>query len=78
MKNKLVFFSLMFFMFIGIFNNLTAEEVPTTIDSRMKTIIYNPNEVFELKFCYGFQAFIEFSDDEEIEIITLGESFPWK
>lgn len=81
MKNKIVFFSLVFLMFVGIFNisnNVVAEEIPTTIDSRMKTIIYNPNEVFELKFCYGFQAFIEFSDDEEIEIITLGESFPWK
>lgn len=78
MRIKLVFFSLFLLMFVGISGNLHAEEIPTTIDSRMKTIIYNPNEVFDLKFCYGFQAFIEFSEDEEIEIITLGESYPWK
>lgn len=78
MKSKLVFVSLFFLLFVGIGFNLNAEEIPTTIDSRMKTIIYNPNEVFDLKFCYGFQAFIEFSEDEEIEIITLGESYPWK
>ena len=50
----------------------------TTIDSRIKTIIYNPNEVFDLTFHYSFQSFIELNEDEEIEIISLGESFPWK
>jgi type IV secretion system protein VirB9 len=53
-------------------------ELPTTVDSRIKTIIYNPNEVVELTFHYGFQSFIEFEEDEEIQIISLGESFPWK
>lgn len=77
MKSKIIFLSLIFSLFVVCFQTL-AEEVPITIDSRMKTIIYNPNEVFDLKFSYGFQAFIEFSDDEEIEIITLGESYPWK
>lgn len=79
MKNKFIFFNLMLLLVLVVgISNVKAEEIPTTIDSRMKTIIYNPNEVFELKFCYGFQAFIEFSDDEEIEILTLGESYPWK
>ncbi|MDR2077917.1 MAG: P-type conjugative transfer protein VirB9 [Rickettsiales bacterium] len=53
-------------------------DIPTTIDSRIKTIVYNPNEVIELTFHYGFQSFIEFEEDEDIEIISLGESFPWK
>jgi type IV secretion system protein VirB9 len=53
-------------------------EIPTTIDSRIKTIIYNPNEVIELTFHYGFQSFIELEEDEEIDVISLGESFPWK
>jgi len=49
-----------------------------TTDSRIRTIVYNPNEVFQLKFHYGFQSFIEFAPDEDIEIISLGEAFPWK
>ncbi len=64
--------------FIVSFRAMAVEDIPTTIDSRMKTIIYNPNEVFELTFFYGFQAFIEFSENEEIEIISLGESYPWR
>ncbi|MDR3289882.1 MAG: TrbG/VirB9 family P-type conjugative transfer protein [Rickettsiales bacterium] len=55
-----------------------AEDIPLTTDSRIRTIVYNPNEVFQLKFHYGFQSFIEFASDEDIEIISLGEAFPWK
>jgi type IV secretion system protein VirB9 len=70
--NKII---LIIFLFIGI---VLAEDIPLTTDSRIKTIIYNPNEVYQLKFHYGFQSFIEFASDEEIEIISLGEAFPWK
>lgn len=61
-------------------NNETKyiEEIPSTIDSRIKTLIYNQNEIYDLKFYYGYQSFIELSEDEEIEIISLGESYPWK
>jgi type IV secretion system protein VirB9 len=59
-------------------NVFCEEEIPLTTDSRIRTIVYNPNEVFQLKFHYGFQSFIEFAPDEEIEIISLGEAFPWK
>ena len=32
-----------------IFNNAIAnEEIPLTTDSRIRTIVYNPNEVFQL------------------------------
>ncbi|MDR2760640.1 MAG: TrbG/VirB9 family P-type conjugative transfer protein [Rickettsiales bacterium] len=68
-------------MFFALFGGRVAvaeTEIPTTIDSRIKTIIYNPNEIIELTFHYGFQSFIELEEDEEIDIISLGESFPWK
>ncbi len=72
-------FYFLFFIFLFFSNVVNAtEEIPTTIDSRIKTIVYNPNEVIELTFHYGFQSFIEFEEDEEIEVISLGESFPWK
>jgi hypothetical protein len=52
--------------------------IPITTDSRIKTLVYNANEVFQLKFHYGYQSFIEFSDDEETEMISIGESFAWR
>ena len=41
-------------------------------------MVYNPNEVYELKFYYNYQSFIEFSEDEEIEMISVGEAFAWR
>src|SRR5690606_36188032 len=58
--------------------NSFSQPVPITTDSRIKTLVYNPNVVYQLKFHYGYQSFIEFSDDEEIEMISIGESFSWR
>lgn len=52
--------------------------VPVTTDSRIKTLVYNANEVYQLKFHYGYQSYIEFADNEEIEMISIGESFAWR
>lgn len=58
--------------------NALAQPIPTTTDSRIRTLVYNPNEVYELKFYYGYQSFIEFADSEEIEMISIGEAFAWR
>ena len=54
------------------------EDMPITTDNRIKTYIYNPNEVYLLVLHYGFQSHIEFSKNEEIQNITLGDSYAWK
>jgi len=53
-------------------------DIPLTTDNRIKTYIYSPNEVYLLVLHYGFQSNIEFSKAEEIQTITLGDSFAWK
>ena len=53
-------------------------QAPITTDSRIRTLVYNANEVYELKFYYNYQSFVEFSQDEEIEMISIGESFAWR
>lgn len=74
MFKKVLFLLIVLFSF----SSFAEEEVALTTDSRIRTLVYNDNEVFQLKFHYGFQSFIEFAPDEEIEIISLGESYPWK
>ena len=44
-----------------------ADEIPITTDSRIKTLVYNANEIYQLKFHYGYQSYIEFSEKESIE-----------
>ncbi len=67
------------FCFIAAANQVSfAQTNPITTDSRIRTLVYNPNEVYELKFYYGYQSFIEFAEDEEIEMISIGEAFAWR
>lgn len=54
------------------------EDLSITTDSRIKTYIYNPNEVYMLVVHYGFQSQIEFAKGEEIKTISLGDSYAWK
>jgi type IV secretion system protein VirB9 len=51
---------------------------PVAVDSRIKTFIYSPNEIYNLKFRIGYNSIIEFSKDEAIETISLGDPYPWK
>lgn len=67
------------FLNVVFFSKLALCQIsPITSDSRIKTLVYNPNEVYELKFYYGYQSFIEFAEDEEIEMISIGEAFAWR
>ena len=54
------------------------EDIPITRDSRIKTYIYNPNEVYMLVLHQGYQSHIEFSQGELIDTISLGDSYAWK
>ena len=47
-------------------------------DSRIKTYIYNPSEVYLLVLHYGFQSNIEFAKGEKVQTISLGDTYSWK
>lgn len=51
---------------------------PVAIDSRIKTFIYSPNEIFRLKFVMGYQSIIELEKDESIDVIMIADPLPWK
>jgi len=67
----------LFFVYF-IWHSVSFSQTPITTDSRIRTLVYNPNEVYELKFYYNYQSFIEFAEDEEIEMISIGEAFAWR
>lgn len=66
------------FLLVSFFSFAAFAQTPITTDSRIRTLVYNPNEVYELKFYYNYQSFIEFAEDEEIEMISIGEAFAWR
>jgi type IV secretion system protein VirB9 len=68
----------LFTLFFVLATSHVYAQTPITTDSRIRTLVYNPNEVYELKFFYNYQSFIEFANDEEIEMISIGEAFAWR
>lgn len=54
------------------------DDLSVTYDNRIKTYVYNPNEVYLLVVHTGFQSHIEFAKGEEIETISMGDSYAWK
>ena len=51
---------------------------PVVSDSRVKTFVYNENEVYPIYTQYGYQTGIEFSKSEEIQTISLGDRVGWQ
>lgn len=52
--------------------------MPVATDSRIKTLVYNENDVFHIVVHYGYQSSIEFAKNEDIQTLSLGNSFAWK
>lgn len=57
---------------------MLASAQPITSDSRIKTFVYNPNEVFAITTHYGYQSNIEFGAKESIETISVGDRVAWQ
>lgn len=51
---------------------------PIATDSRIKTFVYNENDVYRLLTHYGYQLNIEFGNKEEIETISVGDRTGWQ
>jgi len=68
-----LFLSLLFLVSANV-----AAAQPIVTDSRIKTLVYNANEVFTVTTHYGYQANIEFGNREEIETVSVGDRVGWQ
>lgn len=66
-----------FFFFLVLCINSAVAYIPVTTDSRIKTLVYSPTEVFKLKFHHNYQAYMQFPKKEKLEIISLGDPYSW-
>lgn len=55
-----------------------AQMTPVTTDSRIKTFVYNENDVYNLLTYYGYQSNVEFGNDEKIETVSIGDRVGWQ
>lgn len=54
------------------------ESRPTPVDSRIRVMVYNPNDVFKFTGYYGYQASIELAPNEEVGSISMGDTTSWQ
>lgn len=71
-------FLFLLILILNPFKIMAFDELDITSDSRIKTYIYNSNEVYLLNLHYGFQSYVEFAKGEEIETIYAGNNYYWK
>ena len=57
---------------------MQAPQPPVFSDSRIQTIQYQENAVFEVEVAAGYQVIILLSPDEQIQSISLGDSASWQ
>lgn len=55
----------------------TREPRPMQVDHRVRTVMYQPDQVYKYTGFYRFQTAIEFATDEEIKTISMGDSTAW-
>ncbi len=53
------------------------EPRPIQIDHRVRTIIYQPDQVYKYTGHYHYETSIEFAPDEQILTISMGDSTAW-
>ena len=53
------------------------EARPIATDSRIRTVRYSPNEIYQFVGHYGYQSTIEFAEDEKILTVSIGDSVAW-
>lgn len=53
------------------------EPRPIATDSRIRTVRYSPDEVYQFIGHYTYHSIIEFETDEEIQTVSVGDSIAW-
>lgn len=62
----------------GLWPLAPACATPIATDSRIKTFVYNPNEVFAVTTHYGYQSNIELGPRETIDTVSVGDRVGWQ
>lgn len=66
-------------VYLFLFSPLMAQTgMPVVTDSRIKTFVYNENDVFTMMTHYGYQANVEFGKHETVQTVSVGDRVAWQ
>lgn len=65
---------------LGGISSAQADDLSRSVatDSRIKTFVYNENDVYRVVTHYGLQSSIEFGKDEQILTLSIGDQIGWQ
>jgi type IV secretion system protein VirB9 len=67
------------FLLLGVTSAYAIRESrPTAGDSRIRVLVYSPDDVFKFTGYYGYQASIELANGEEVTSISMGDTTSWQ
>ena len=72
--NKVIF---LFFLISFLINSNSSVAEELLIDARIKRVLYQEGAVINLTLGPDRQTVLQFEDEEEIEIISFGDSYGW-
>lgn len=78
MKSKIFIFFFVFFLLAAFEANALQKAKPISTDNRIRTYIYNPNEVYVMVGHFRFQSSIEFEKEEKITAVSVGDATGWQ
>lgn len=75
---KKAIFLTLFLSLVGLSAQASQEPRPLGSDNRIRHVMFDPNEVYEISTSYGFQTVVEFSPRENILVASIGDSIGWQ
>jgi len=60
------------------FAQAPVSPAPGPGDPRIRELLYDPNQVIDIKGYLGFEMAIEFDPEERIETVSIGDSLSWQ
>ena len=78
MRNIILFIVVNLILFGNNVSYGIRESRPTPTDSRIRVMVYNPEDVFKFIGYYGYQASIELERDEQVVSISMGDTTAWQ
>lgn len=72
------FISIISIICMANFAHAIREPRPIATDSRIRVLVYSPDDVFKFVGYYGYQTSIELAKDEEVVSISMGDTTAWQ
>lgn len=73
---RVLIFGLCVLLLFGHTDGVAVQPIAT--DSRIKTFVYNENDVYSLLTHYGYQSNVEFGKGETVRTVSVGDRIGWQ